>query len=370
MHKELLVYGDRKSGFFLKLFEKIYKDGNPNQRNVTEVPIDTYCSLFVPIMLDYIYEDKLDLNAMNAPGLRHVANHFDVRHLYALVSSFIQQDMSNMTVATYLEQAQLSHDQELSDIAMQMSVQSFNMISDEEISKIPPQIFQQVVSDQNLNVPSPEILSQRIATYMRARDQDIDDESFFFLTHANILPKIHPSEAIFYLSFASKHFPSALEGDNDGGYEGTLQRRCVVATAADWNKYISPIQHDIKRKKKNSGNRSDTGQRLFGNGSDLDEMGYSYLALPALVKVDILQEALLKASLEKKEKVFTKSHTFNPRAKAQIDNPGTEFRSSTPNGRKKFNVPKIPTQEQLRELRSDTPSRRDRGMGSRNNLLS
>ena len=245
-------------------------------------------------MLDYIYEDKLNLDATIAPGLRNVANHFDVRNLYALVSSFIQQDLSNTTVATYLEQAQLSGDKELSDISMQMAVRSFHLISDEEISKIPTQIFQQIVSDQHLNVPSPEVLSQRIATYMRARDEDIDDESFFFMTHTNILPTIHPSEAIFYLAFGSRHFPSTLEGENDVGYEGTLLRRCVVATAVDWKKYIAPIQHDIKQKQNNADIHNDTGKRLFGNGSDLDEMGYSYLGLPAHIKVEILQQACFK----------------------------------------------------------------------------
>lgn len=364
VHKETLVYGERKSGFFVKLFEKIFEDGNPDQRNFTEVNLDSYTAHSMPLLLDYIYEDKLDLNASNAPGLRSVANRFDVRSLYALVSSFIQQDLSNSTVVTYIEEAEKSKDAELGTIAMQIAIRSFDMIADTDLCKIRPQIFQNIVSDQHLNVASPEILSQRIAAYMRLRDQDIDDESFFFLTHANILPTIHKDEAIFYLAFGSEKFPSVIEGDNDGGYEGTLLHRCVAGVAEDWKKFLSPIQHDIKRKKNG---HSDTGQkRLFADGSDLDEMGYSYLSLPDHVKVEILQECLLKSSQEKKTAVFTKSHTYYPKA---ASNPVLELRSSTVSKMNQSSAPNNPDPDQSHDLRSDTPSRRDKRNGVRKNSI-
>lgn len=364
VHKTTLVYGDRKSGFFLKLFEKIYEDGNPNQRNVTEVPLDAYTAMFVPLLLDYIYEDKLDLNATIAPGLRRIANQFDVRPLYALVSSFIQQDLSEKTVAIYLEQAQLSDDNELSDIALLSAVQSFNLVPEEELGKIPPAVFQKLVSDQNLNISSPEMLSQKIAAYFRVRAHDIDEETFFFLTHANILPKIHPCEAIYFLDFGSKNFMTALEDETGGGYESSLLRRCVSAAGEEWNKYLPAIEHDIKKK---TGNAVETGPRLFGNRAELDEIALSYLDLPDHMKVEVLQESLLRASQCTRGRA-ARSQSLDPRPRGVRDSSPVDFSRFKEENKKKTRFAKPPKHESSsREYRGDTPSRRE-GSEKRNGV--
>ena len=305
VHKATLNYGDRKSLFFVKLFEHIYENGNPNQRNVTEMAVDRYAAPHVPLLLDYIYEDRLELNATCAPAMRRLANQFDVRQLYALVSSFIQQDLTEKTVAIYMHQADLVKDKELSEVAMLVAIQHFDLIPDAQLGKIPIHLLQQMISNPDLNAPSAERLSQRIANYLRASDTDIDDESFFFLTHANILPRIHPAEALWYLSFGAKHFPGVLADEGDGGYEASLQRRCAVAACLDWkNSLIAPIKNDIRLKQENgtdgyiSGDEGSPTRLFRDGGDDIDENGRAYMSLSDSIRIEILQEALLRASLE------------------------------------------------------------------------
>lgn len=313
VHKVHLTMGERKSGLLTKLLGNSRSNvngGGPepstrSRKNVLEVVVEFYPAQFIPFLLDYIYEDKLELNATIAPALRRLANQFDVRTLYTLVSSFIQQDLSEETVSTYLEQAELVHDRELTEVATMIAVQSFDVIPDKELGKIPPQVLQQMVSDKDLNAPTPERLCQRIATYMRSRERDIDDESFFFLTHANILPKISPDEALWYLSYGLAHFPGVMNDEGDGGYEATLKYRCMVAASKNWKtSLLSPIKADVKRKQEGgimdgtaNSHLAYRKKRLFGDGMDLvDSNGRAYLELSDDVKVEILQLALLEAN--------------------------------------------------------------------------
>ena len=302
VHKATLVYGERRSGYFVNLFEKMYNKGKSTKRNVTEIPVDSYTSRFVPLMLDYIYADKLELDAEVAPGLRRLANQFDVRQLYALVSSFIQQDLSEKTVATYVEQSEFVQDKELNEVATLMAIQVFDLIPKDDLGKIPPSQFQDMLSNQDLNVPSPERLSERIADYIRGRKEDLDEESFFFLTHENIMPKIHPNEALWFLSYGSRHFPSVIKDESNGGYEGSLQHRCVLVLSKSWESLLlGPINKDINRKKERGDDPdgSPTKRRLFANESDTDDLGDVYMELPDDVKIEILQQSLLQASLER-----------------------------------------------------------------------
>ena len=308
VHTAILIQGGRKSGLLLKLFETLSQreeEAHTYQKNVSEIYVDSYSAPFVPLLLDYIYADKLDLDTTVAPVLRRLANQFDVRSLYALVSSFIQQDLSPKTAARYLEQAELANDKELSEIALLLAIQSFDVIPGDELGRIPPPIFQQMISNKSINVPTPERLSQRIAAYIRARrdnDDAVDSEMFFFLTHANVIPSIHDNEAMWFLSYAEKAYPGALDDEGDGGYESTLQHRCAVASSKNWKKnLIVPIQMEVKRMKDGvvrDGSDDEKKYRLFRDGAEIDKNGRAYLALPDHLKVEILQMALLEANID------------------------------------------------------------------------
>ena len=318
IHKSVLSYGQRKSGFFIKVFERnIMEGGGKNKGDgSTEVALPKTAALHVPQLLDFIYFDKLDLNAQCAPPLRFLANTFDVRELYALVSSFIQSDLSEATITTYIRESEAVKDKELQSLSMNIAANKFDAIPNESLLILPPHVFQQLTSNPQLNCPSSERLSQRIATYARGRSDEMNDEVFYFMTHAQILPRICPTEAMWFLNFSSSKFGNVLVDDSMGGYEGTLKRRCIVAAAQNWRELlVGSIRDEIRRKidgGNDGGNASSIGggttglsgdgsparRRLFvdGDGETNLDKGRGYMSLPLDIRVELLEEALLQAA--------------------------------------------------------------------------
>jgi hypothetical protein len=311
IHKSVLSYGQRKSGFFVRVFEKDILEGNSRRKKdggSTDVALTRRAAQSVPQLLDFIYFDKLDLDASCAVSLRYLANTFDVRELYALVSSFIQSDIANdSTITTYIREAEAVKDNELLKLAMSYAAAKFDTLPNESLLQLPPHSFQQLTSNPQLNVPSSELLSQRIAFYARNKSDEINDEVFYFLTHAQILPCICSTEAMWYMTFASSKFGNVLVDDSMGGYGGTLKRRCIIAAAKDWRDIlVGPVREEMRQRIEGGGSDSNTGavrgesprRRLFVDGDDETNIdkGRGYLSLPMDIRVELLEEAILNAA--------------------------------------------------------------------------
>ncbi len=361
IHKTIVSYGQRKSGFLIKLFEdhimqstnhhhhhhhRQDRNSSSSSSTTTELALPTTAANHIPTLLNYIYFDKLQLNAQNAPPLRHLANLFDVRELYALVSSFIQTDLTNNsnnhnnnnrnnTITTYIREADAVNDQELFQLCLNIAIQQFTSISDESLSILPPRLFQQLICHPQLlqlSTSSSIVLSKRIATYIRSRattttttthnhnhnnyykeeEDGINDEIFYFMTHCQILPQIDPTEALWYLIYTHRKYPNVLIDDSMGGYEGTLKRRCIVASSSNWKMLLlGEIRDNVRRKldggtsggivvsgMSGDGGGSPTRRRLFVDGDDeikLDQ-GRGYMSLPMDIRIELLEEALLNAA--------------------------------------------------------------------------
>ena len=125
----------------------------------------------VPALMDFIYDDKLDLKSSMAPAMRHLAHHFDDRELHPLVSSFIQEDLKASTATMDIDLADRVKDKELLGMATEMAAQSLNAVKDPELLTIPPRILPQVLSHPQALYPSSEWLSELVARYVRGRRQ-------------------------------------------------------------------------------------------------------------------------------------------------------------------------------------------------------
>jgi len=342
LHKAILAHGKRSSQFFIRNFENDLPNGTANRRSggagsrdrsksQTEVALPKRAAQLVPALLDFIYDDKLDLTSTIAPAVRHLANHFDVRQLYSLVSSFIQSDLTSKTAATYIHQADQVNDTELLGHAIDVAAQNLRVLESDSGGgwfKIPPHLFPQVISNSKAVYPSHEWLSELVGKYIRGRRlqaiqatpprrrnhkgkvppppppiEEISDETFYFLTHAQILPKIAPSEAIWYLTFARETFgPEVLVDETMGGVEGSLRRRCIVAVSRDWRgMLLGPLRTDKAHRDAAAAasNTDDAARRrLFVEGEDENDSQklHIYKALPLDIRVEILEESLLNAS--------------------------------------------------------------------------
>lgn len=306
IHKSVISYGKRMSGFLTKSFQQdIMENGGRKKKGAgtNEIALSKRAAQCVPQLLDFIYFDQLDLNAENAPSLRHLANTFDVRELYALASSFIQSDINESTITTYIREAEAVKDQELATLGMTIAATKFDLIPDESLLALQPHVFQQLTSNPQLNCASSERLSQRVAVYSRGRAPEINDEVFYFMTHAQILPFICPTEAMWYLNFAASKFANVLIDDSMGGYEGTLKRRCIVAAAKDWkNILVESVRKEVRRKIEGDVGSVTGGdnarRRLFIDGDNETKIdkGRGYMSLPMDIRIELLEEALLNAA--------------------------------------------------------------------------
>lgn len=112
----------------------------------------------------------------------------------------------------------------------------------------------------------------------------------------------------------------------------------------------------------------ETGPRLFGNRAELDEIALSYLDLPDHMKVEVLQESLLRASQCTRGRA-ARSQSLDPRPKGVLrDSSPVDFSRFKEENKKKTRFPKPPKHESSsREYRGDTPSRRE-GSEKRNGV--
>lgn len=306
VHKTLLVYGDRRSWTLEKHLQQELVEMESRERKVTgvyEMVVPKRAVHLMPQLLDYIYSDKLELDCDHAPALRTLSNRLDVRNLYQLVSSFVQSDLNKSNVTRYLRQADLVKDSELTSLTMDLAATEFPSLDDSALSEIPPLLFPKLLGLPQLNSPSSQWLSERIAVYLRARSE-VDDEGFYMLTHAQILPQISSREALWFLNHCIMNFAPVLDDISMGGYETSLKRRCIVSIAREWKDGLVPmiqIEQEKRSRALESNSISAAGgnprRRLFNGGDEQTDLykGKGYVSLPVNLKIEILEEVVLRA---------------------------------------------------------------------------
>lgn len=331
VHKTLLVYGERRSRTLEKHLQQELAHANPRSgggakgSGVYEIVVPKRAAHLMPQLLDYIYSDKLDLDSDHAPALRSLSNRLDVRSLYQLVSSFIQSDLSISNVTRYLRQADLVKDKELTSLTMDLAATEFPSLDDSALSKIPPYLFPKLLGLPQVNSPSSEWLSERIGVYLRSRS-DVDDEEFFLLTHAQLLPQISAREALWFLNHCITNFAPVLDDTSMGGYETSLKRRCIVSIGREWRHNLVPmltVEQDKRQSRAMGSTVSAAGEnprrRLFDGGDQETDVykGMGYVSLPVDIKMEILEEVVLRAAREGEGSAMTNTSTFATTSRAE-----------------------------------------------------
>lgn len=288
VHKNILSFGPRRSMFFIKEFE----EGRRRQlsgidltsASVSEVALPPKAASCIPQFLDYIYRDEVDLNADNAIALKFLANHFDVRPLYTLAIAFIEEDLTIATALVYIEEADSMKDKDITNLAIKIAAENFGEMSQESLTDLSPILFQRLVSHSAI-MSTPEHLSEIIAAHIRNHPLEMNHELFFLLTNANILPRISPNEAFWYLNYGAETFRGILTDESFGGARGSLKRRCIFAITTQWRNSLLPA----------------VGASLDQRGSlSLMEQSKGYRNLPSDIKIELLEHVLLSAGGESK----------------------------------------------------------------------
>lgn len=100
VHRPILAFGPRKSGFFADLFDSGVTD------HATLIDLSEKGAAFFPDFLDYLYySETFQIRTRNAVGLGFLAQCFMAPPLQKEVEDFIRQDLQFCNVGTYMTEA-------------------------------------------------------------------------------------------------------------------------------------------------------------------------------------------------------------------------------------------------------------------------
>ena len=138
--------------------------------------------------------------------------------------------MASRTAPTYLIEAAAYNDEKLEAAALKLCVETcgvFRMGDLGYLDALPPPLLVRVVDALPAQpVEGGQSLSRHVAAYCRAHPDEVDVALLRVLTHADKMPAVAPSEALFLLELALKHLFSDDGGDGGG---------CAAAAAAAAN---------------------------------------------------------------------------------------------------------------------------------------
>ena len=279
-------YNSNSSSSFI---EGSSNPNNNNNHHMVEYIVDIHipslAAHYMPLFLDYIYGSSLKFTTLNAPSLRHLSNRFDCRDLHRdVTTNFISCDLVLATSPRYIAMADELRDYELRDRAIRLLAERFHKIGDDHnnndieiLNCLVPRLLRRVLQCDKLIGGSSEELSVLVARYLRLYNRrtttksttttttstnptndnnkgntisstqtltspssiinnstkttattsssSLTDEDFYWLTHCQIMPRIAPTEAIYYYAHAARYFPRVMSEVGSG----SLKSRCLTA---------------------------------------------------------------------------------------------------------------------------------------------
>ena len=243
-------------------------DGGAALEYKVDVHVPSLAARYVPQFLDYVYGSSLKLDTSNAPPLRYLSNRFDCRDLHREITSvFVPRDLNLATAPKYARMADELSDRELRDSALRYMAERFDKIDVENtLGCMDPKLMRRLLQSERLACDGDDRPSEVVARYLRLVDRgatttttttrddgavvvgdraassadaaavgrpsmptsSLSDEDFYWLTHCQIMPRISPREALFYLARGAR-YPRVMAEVGSG----SLRSRCLAAATAD-----------------------------------------------------------------------------------------------------------------------------------------
>jgi len=373
VHKAQLGVGPRRSEYFARLFRskrttattpsnitsttkhstsggktKTSSSTSTFEEKESRIELKPSAAMAFPLMLDYIYSPPgvpVRVSTETAVALRHLATCFGIRDLFSEVTSFIHHDLNLDTSFIYLREASIYNHEKLLSAAVKLCATKFQSLKISQLVNLEPRLFQSIVTSPNCNCDS-EILSSRVATYLRCRPGSYNLNFLQSITSPSKMPRIASDDSLFLISILAQfgaippkiraknsrsvvtrnvaeeeddddddddnnnnnhhHYDEeeeqeSVENDNDEEQrEGkqpqrgpTLYERCAVsaveavkrAVTGTTTSSLTPTlssRHSIKRTNSTS------------NNAALRSIAVDYQSLPTNVKVDLLERSLVQ----------------------------------------------------------------------------
>ena len=275
VHKSFLGAGKYLSEYFRALFKSTSNHAEIETCK-SRITLQPSAAEVFPDMLDHIYTGKCKVETNNAVALRSLSRYFGVLTLFNESTNFIKMNMKLSNAHIYLLEAILYKDEKIKTIAKYLFTKWFGILSNSQVCSLSPDLLQLILHDKNLNVTS-ETLSKKVAIYCRSCVDTMEGSFLASITDSTFMPKIHPSEALFFLNLCITHKSDSLENVFDDK-KVSLRLRCIEASK-QWKVAFGD---------------SVLSEKVLEDTKVLPQCGYSNLH--SLVKVELLEAALASAN--------------------------------------------------------------------------
>jgi hypothetical protein len=180
-------------------------------------------------MLDFMYDAKLNFTIENAVALLHLAGYFGIPTLTDAVSNFSSEMMAWDTAHVFLSEAIKYYDEKTIDQAKKVCVENFHYLTESQICSLGPQALDMVLRShaENTDHHHWEVRSIVVAHYLHKQADLVNGQLVASLTDTQIMPRICPSEAFFFLNLSIQYKNEIDKVQRNGG--STLHQRCVDA---------------------------------------------------------------------------------------------------------------------------------------------
>ena len=274
VHRSVLCFGGRNSGFFRRVVPKaIDKQNHRSNKNMlpsTKVELDQRDVRNFPVLLDFMYStsnvgissngtiatanstmsftsstDDMSnqsaageglINAGNAVSLRHLARIFEVESLTLAVTRFIQKDLNVENALRYLVSANEYQDARLFQSANRLCLDNFTQLDKKDLTKLPYPTFRILVrsfesikeDDKNTSF----FLSEVVCRYLEKNRNIVTAAILLELTDNLLVPYIAPEAAIGFTAIIKSLKPEDAKTKWDPLVR--LCRRCAETVVKEY----------------------------------------------------------------------------------------------------------------------------------------
>lgn len=200
VHRAVLGASDKRCLSFMQ------QSRNNPQKVLIDVKYKDAQDAF-PVLLDFVYFGKLDINTENAEILRYLSDSLQCRPLRFAVNKFIERDFSLATCIHYVRETSRYDDKQLLAVAVRESAKLFDQIEANHFVVLKPEQFSAIITSKHFICKDDEKLGKTIIFYLEKRPNALSSKILVELT--NQLSTIRQAEAKSFLQMVEKLNPES-----------------------------------------------------------------------------------------------------------------------------------------------------------------
>ena len=248
VHRSVLAYGQRRSLYFVKLFQKNYVQTNDD---TDEEQLYRKCRIYLskdaakvfPALLDYLYSMDADasnfITSDNIIQLHFLSKILQISCLRSDTEKFYEKDMSIMNCYRYYTQAHALNGQKIMKAVTTMVINNLSkiklhseLLTDYRALSLWKHVVQSKYRSNTVNESIQ--ISTLIACFCKLHRRSIQKEDFIRLTDVRYMPVIHYQVASPLLEISKE-----LRTTETTGTLNRLQTRCLDAFVQSWKVWMT-----------------------------------------------------------------------------------------------------------------------------------